>query len=122
MVLSILQEAISKAEEAQYKEAARVLRAACPLAAPNSVEDKNWLQTFADNLNKEFQKREAEKLQLVKTLEFEKSFKVTAQPPTSRLDELQSEKEYLQGLVDKYKKVIDETVSLPGNYRFKYDY
>lgn len=116
------QEAISKAEEAHHKEAMRVLGAACPAAAPRAAAGRAWLQAFADNLNKELLRREAETLDLEKkNLELEKkaSQKVApvAAPQTQRLEELQSEKEHLQGLVDKYKLVIDSTVRLflPGN-------
>lgn len=104
-----------------------MLRAAWPLAAPGAAPGRDWLRGFADNLHNEFQKRESEKLELEKktlelekkTLELEKKASqkvvtpVAAAPrPDERLAELLSEREHLQGLVDKYKRVIDETVSI----------
>jgi hypothetical protein len=99
------QDAIQKAQEAQYNEVANVLRAACPSAAPGSAAGSAWLHAFADNLRKHMEKVEKTEKSMVKTVE-----KVTAEP-NSRIVELEAQNEQLQGLVDKYKRIIDDTVS-----------
>ncbi|XP_059053180.1 ribosome-binding protein 1 [Achroia grisella] len=96
-----LRDEISKAQEAQYIEVANVLRAVCPAAAPSSVADRDWLLTFANNLKTELKKKETEQLLEKKT---------TATPTTdTRVTELTTKNEQLQSLVDKYKKIIDDT-------------
>ncbi|XP_049877689.1 ribosome-binding protein 1 isoform X5 [Pectinophora gossypiella] len=101
-------EAIAKAQEAQYNEVASVLRSVCPSAAPGSSSGKEWLQTFADNLKKELEKRDVEKKQLEKKA-VEKRVELVEAAPDSRLTELAAQNEHLQGLVDKYKRIIDDT-------------
>ncbi|XP_049877687.1 ribosome-binding protein 1 isoform X3 [Pectinophora gossypiella] len=103
-----LREAIAKAQEAQYNEVASVLRSVCPSAAPGSSSGKEWLQTFADNLKKELEKRDVEKKQLEKKA-VEKRVELVEAAPDSRLTELAAQNEHLQGLVDKYKRIIDDT-------------
>lgn len=99
-------EAVAKAQETQLAEVAAVLRAACPAAAPHDpCADLAWLRTFADNLGqlllqqKELLLKETEKQATV----------VTAPPSDDRLKELADQNEHLQGLVDKYKTIIDDT-------------
>lgn len=99
-------EAVAKAQETQLAEVAAVLRAACPAAAPHDpCADLTWLRTFADNLGqlllqqKELLLKETEKQATV----------VTAPPSDDRLKELADQNEHLQGLVDKYKTIIDDT-------------
>lgn len=100
-------EAISKAQEAQYSEVANVLRGACPVAAPNSVAGREWLLSFANNLKKELEKRETER----KLYEKKTSIPQTTTAPTtdSRVNELITKNEQLQSVVDNYKKIINDT-------------
>lgn len=92
------QEAITKAQESQYSEVATILRSAYPAAAPSAGAGRDWLQTFAENLKKE--------------LESQAVLRQKEEALESRLKDLVSQNEYLQSLVDKYKKIIDDTVSL----------
>lgn len=108
MINSFEQEAIEKAQVAQYNEVANVLRAACPAAAPGSAAGRDWLQAFADNLKKELEKKEAEKRQLEKKL----AESHVASDSNERIEDLKAQNEHLQSLVDKYKRIIDDTVSL----------
>ncbi|CAG4953916.1 unnamed protein product [Parnassius apollo] len=110
-----LPEAILKAQESQYQEVTNVLRSACPVAAPSSGTGRDWLQAFANNLRNEFQKMEAQKRELEKKqkeleLEKKKVPEVQAAPASdSRLSELLAQNEQLQSLLDKYKRVIEDT-------------
>lgn len=103
------QEAISKAQEAQYTEVAAVLRSACPSAAPSTTPSRAWLEAFAAGLKKELD--EAKRPVTSQPA-------VTSQPDESRLNELRAQNEHLQGLVDKYKRIIDDTVSFYSNFFF----
>ncbi|KAG6450012.1 hypothetical protein O3G_MSEX006304 [Manduca sexta] len=102
-------EAIKMAQETQYNEVANVLRAVCPSAAPGSSPDKQWLQTFADNLKAELEK----KTELAKQSAQKEVEKVAAPVGSAtsdeRVGELVSQNEHLQSLVDKYKRIIDDT-------------
>ncbi|KAG6450014.1 hypothetical protein O3G_MSEX006304 [Manduca sexta] len=104
-----LREAIKMAQETQYNEVANVLRAVCPSAAPGSSPDKQWLQTFADNLKAELEK----KTELAKQSAQKEVEKVAAPVGSAtsdeRVGELVSQNEHLQSLVDKYKRIIDDT-------------
>ncbi|CAG9789333.1 unnamed protein product [Diatraea saccharalis] len=115
-----LRDAIQKAQEAQYNEVATVLRTVCPSAAPGNKTGSDWLRAFADNLKKELEKRElekkeAEKRAAEKVVEervvervVEKVVEKESQS-SARLTDLEMQNEQLQGLVDKYKKIIDDT-------------
>ncbi|XP_075982579.1 uncharacterized protein LOC142980887 isoform X3 [Anticarsia gemmatalis] len=95
-------EALSKAQEAQYNEVASVLRAACPGAAPAGGADRAWLQSFAENL-----KTELAKAQSVKSIPAPAP---ALTPDTEeRLKDLQLQNEQSQGLVEKYKRIIVDT-------------
>ncbi|XP_022817432.1 ribosome-binding protein 1 isoform X3 [Spodoptera litura] len=83
-------EAIAKAEEAQYNEVASVLRKACPSAAPDAGSGRDWLQDFARNLQAQLQR----------------SADSAAQ---DRLNDLIQQNEQSQSLVEKYKRIIDDT-------------
>ncbi|CAH0690204.1 unnamed protein product [Spodoptera exigua] len=83
-------EAIAKAEEAQYNEVASVLREACPNAAPGAGAGREWLQGFARNLRAQLQR----------------SADTAAQ---DRLNDLIQQNEQSQSLVEKYKRIIDDT-------------
>ncbi|XP_050551578.1 ribosome-binding protein 1 isoform X5 [Spodoptera frugiperda] len=83
-------EAIAKAEEAQYNEVASVLREACPSAAPGAGAGRDWLQAFARNLQAQLQR----------------SADTAAQ---DRLNDLIQQNEQSQSLVEKYKRIIDDT-------------
>ncbi|XP_050551576.1 ribosome-binding protein 1 isoform X3 [Spodoptera frugiperda] len=85
-----LREAIAKAEEAQYNEVASVLREACPSAAPGAGAGRDWLQAFARNLQAQLQR----------------SADTAAQ---DRLNDLIQQNEQSQSLVEKYKRIIDDT-------------
>ncbi|XP_022817429.1 ribosome-binding protein 1 isoform X1 [Spodoptera litura] len=85
-----LREAIAKAEEAQYNEVASVLRKACPSAAPDAGSGRDWLQDFARNLQAQLQR----------------SADSAAQ---DRLNDLIQQNEQSQSLVEKYKRIIDDT-------------
>ncbi|XP_060805240.1 ribosome-binding protein 1 isoform X2 [Amyelois transitella] len=98
-------EALAKAQEAHYDEVASVLRTACPALAPPAAADKAWLRAFADNLSKLLAAKEAEKRELEKKLSSLKS-SPAADP---RIEQLQEQNEHLQALVDKYKRIIDDT-------------
>ncbi|XP_061728930.1 ribosome-binding protein 1-like [Cydia pomonella] len=84
---------------AAYAEAAAALRGALPGAAPRGPEGRAWLLHFADNLKKELQKAASAPAP------------APAPAPASdaRVTELKAQNEQLQGLVDKYKKIIDDT-------------
>ncbi|KAM3956568.1 uncharacterized protein ACR2FA_009476 isoform 2-T3 [Aphomia sociella] len=100
-------EAISKAQETQYNEVVNVLRAACPVAAPNTAAGRDWLQTFANNLKKELEKKETEKKLLEKKTTVPQT---TAAPATdARVKDLTAQNEQLQSVIDNYKKIIDDT-------------
>ncbi|KAM3956569.1 uncharacterized protein ACR2FA_009476 isoform 3-T4 [Aphomia sociella] len=102
-----LREAISKAQETQYNEVVNVLRAACPVAAPNTAAGRDWLQTFANNLKKELEKKETEKKLLEKKTTVPQT---TAAPATdARVKDLTAQNEQLQSVIDNYKKIIDDT-------------
>ncbi|CAH2045319.1 unnamed protein product, partial [Iphiclides podalirius] len=105
-------EAIARARESQYVEVAGVLRSACPAVAPSSGAGRAWLEAFADNLRSEFAKMEAQKHALErKQRELEEARLVQAAPSVAdpRLSELAAQNEQLQSLLDKYKRVIDDT-------------
>ncbi|CAH2045321.1 unnamed protein product, partial [Iphiclides podalirius] len=107
-----LPEAIARARESQYVEVAGVLRSACPAVAPSSGAGRAWLEAFADNLRSEFAKMEAQKHALErKQRELEEARLVQAAPSVAdpRLSELAAQNEQLQSLLDKYKRVIDDT-------------
>lgn len=94
---------------------ASILRTILPSAAPSSPISHEWLQTFADNLKRELEKRDMEK----KHLETQVQEKIVVKHVEkaegvldSRVKELSAQNEHLQGLVDKYKKIIDDTVSV----------
>ncbi|KAJ0173610.1 hypothetical protein K1T71_010759 [Dendrolimus kikuchii] len=100
-----LREAIAKSQEAQYNEIANVLRAVCPSAAPESVVGREWLHTFAENL-----KSKMHELATKETVKVVQVTNTTAPPPADdRVEELTAQNEQLQGLVDKYKTIIDDT-------------
>ncbi|XP_037293988.1 plectin isoform X4 [Manduca sexta] len=102
-------EAIKMAQETQYNEVANVLRAVCPSAAPGSSPDKQWLQTFADNLKAELEKKtELAKQSAQKEVE-KVAAPVCSATSDERVGELVSQNEHLQSLVDKYKRIIDDT-------------
>ncbi|XP_037293987.1 ribosome-binding protein 1 isoform X3 [Manduca sexta] len=104
-----LREAIKMAQETQYNEVANVLRAVCPSAAPGSSPDKQWLQTFADNLKAELEKKtELAKQSAQKEVE-KVAAPVCSATSDERVGELVSQNEHLQSLVDKYKRIIDDT-------------
>lgn len=58
------QESLAKAQEQHFAEVANVLRKVCPSAAPSSPASSEWLQTFAENLKKELDAKDAEKKQI----------------------------------------------------------
>lgn len=73
-----------------------------------------WLQTFADNLKRELEKRDTEKKQLETQVQEKTVVKHVEKVECvmdSRVKELSAQNEHLQGLVDKYKSIIDDTVS-----------
>lgn len=72
---------------------ASVLREACPSAAPGAGAGRDWLQAFARNLQAQLQR----------------SADTAAQ---DRLNDLIQQNEQSQSLVEKYKRIIDDTVSL----------
>ncbi|XP_053613271.1 ribosome-binding protein 1 isoform X5 [Plodia interpunctella] len=98
-------DALAKAQEAHYNEVASVLRSACPALAPSAAVDGAWLRAFADNLTKQLAAKEAEKQELEKKLAALSS----APAADPRRDELVAQNEHLQALVDKYKRIIDDT-------------
>ncbi|XP_053613268.1 ribosome-binding protein 1 isoform X2 [Plodia interpunctella] len=100
-----LRDALAKAQEAHYNEVASVLRSACPALAPSAAVDGAWLRAFADNLTKQLAAKEAEKQELEKKLAALSS----APAADPRRDELVAQNEHLQALVDKYKRIIDDT-------------
>lgn len=110
-----LQESITKSQEAHYNEVASVLRNVLPSAAPSSPIGHEWLQTFADNLKHELEKRDAEKKQLETQVQEKTVLKHVEKVEgvqDTRVKELSAQNEHLQGLVDKYKTIIDDTVRL----------
>lgn len=75
------------------------------------------MRAFADNLRNEFSKMEAQKQQLEKhQRQLEEARRVQAAPASSvsdaRLKEMLAQNEQLQSLLEKYKRVIDDTVCL----------
>ncbi|XP_068618903.1 ribosome-binding protein 1-like isoform X4 [Battus philenor] len=103
-------EAAAQAQELQYNEVANILRSACPNIALGSGQGRDWLQDFANNLKNAFHNMEAQKKDLEKRQE-ELQKKLIEEAPTvnSRLPELLVQNEQLQTLVDKYKRVIEDT-------------
>ncbi|XP_026314965.1 kinectin isoform X2 [Hyposmocoma kahamanoa] len=105
-------ESIAKSQEAHYNEVASVLRNVLPSAAPNSPTGHEWLQTFAENLKRELEKRDMEKKQLETQVQGKTVTKHVEKAEgvlDSRVKELSAQNEHLQGLVDKYKTIIDDT-------------
>lgn len=85
------------------------MRVAFPALAPNTSADRIWIQNFADKL-----KEELEKAQTVRVA----PAPLTAPAPKPdnsetevRLKDLQLQNEQSQSLVEKYKKIIIDTVS-----------
>lgn len=93
------QDALTKAQEAQYSEVAAILKSACPTVAPSTAPGRAWLDAFAASLKKEL---EAKKVT---------SSPVSTQKDDAKLEEMRAQNQHLQGLVDKYKTIIDDTVS-----------
>ncbi|KAJ8723895.1 hypothetical protein PYW07_007875 [Mythimna separata] len=97
-----LREAIAKAQEAQYNEVASVLREACPgVAAAGAGRD--WLQSFARNLA----------AQLAAPAPVPAPVPAPTPAPAAdtdaRLKDLILQNEQSQTLVEKYKRIIDDT-------------
>ncbi|XP_063387409.1 ribosome-binding protein 1 [Cydia fagiglandana] len=92
-------EAAVAATAAAYAEAASVLRGALPAAAPSGPAGKAWVLQFTDNLKKELQKAASASA----------PSPAPAPAPDARVAELRAQNDQLQGLVDKYKKIIDDT-------------
>lgn len=69
------------------------------MAAPTGSPSRAWLDAFAARVVEE-----RAKLEQAKPAQ-------TAQSVQSPPDELKAQNEHLQGLVDKYKKIIEDTVS-----------
>nr|XP_049704580.1 ribosome-binding protein 1 isoform X8 [Helicoverpa armigera] len=90
-----LRDAIAKAQEAQYAEVASILRAACPAAAPGAGAGRDWLQSFAANLR----------------AQLHPPAPAPAEPADTdaRVNDLIQQNEQSQSLVEKYKKIIDDT-------------
>ncbi|CAH0594266.1 unnamed protein product [Chrysodeixis includens] len=91
-------EAIAAASEAQYLEVARVLRAAWPGAPPGSPPGPHWLRDYADSLRQHLAQAAAPP--------------APAPAPAGdddRVKDLIQQNEYSQALVDKYKRIIDDT-------------
>nr|XP_049704578.1 kinectin isoform X6 [Helicoverpa armigera] len=88
-------DAIAKAQEAQYAEVASILRAACPAAAPGAGAGRDWLQSFAANLR----------------AQLHPPAPAPAEPADTdaRVNDLIQQNEQSQSLVEKYKKIIDDT-------------
>lgn len=117
-IIFCLQETIAKSQEAQYNEVASVLRNVLPSAAPSTPIGHEWLQTFADNLKHELEKRDMEKKQLETQVQEKTVVKHVEKAESaldSRVKELSAQNEHLQGLVDKYKTIIDDTVSVANS-------
>ncbi|XP_047994090.1 myosin-9 isoform X4 [Leguminivora glycinivorella] len=93
-------EAVSAASAAAYAEACGALRGALPGAAPSGVAGKAWLLQFADNLKKELQKAASVPAPVPAA---------APAPAEARVAELRAHNDHLQALVDKYKKIIDDT-------------
>lgn len=99
---SLRQDAIAKAQEAQYNEVASVLREACPAVAPGAGAGRDWLQAFARNLAAHLARAPA-------------PASAPASAPADndeRLKDLIQQNEQSQSLVEKYKRIIEDTVSL----------
>ncbi|XP_048486243.1 ribosome-binding protein 1 isoform X2 [Plutella xylostella] len=92
-----LRDALTKAQEAQYSEVAAILKSACPTVAPSTAPGRAWLDAFAASLKKEL---EAKKVT---------SSPVSTQKDDAKLEEMRAQNQHLQGLVDKYKTIIDDT-------------
>ncbi|KAI8424994.1 hypothetical protein MSG28_006888 [Choristoneura fumiferana] len=101
-----LSEAISKAQEAQYAEVANVLRLACPAAAPAAAAGRAWLLQFADNLKKEV----SAAAPAPEPAPAPAPVPAAAPAADARLAELSAQNDQLQAHVDKYKRIIDETM------------
>ncbi|KAJ8714050.1 hypothetical protein PYW08_007670 [Mythimna loreyi] len=90
-----LREAIAKAQEAQYIEVANVLREACPQVAAAGA-GREWLQSFARGVAAQLAAPAA-----------------PAPEPDAdadaRLKDLIQQNEHSQSLVEKYKRIIDDT-------------
>ncbi|KAI8425001.1 hypothetical protein MSG28_006888 [Choristoneura fumiferana] len=99
-------EAISKAQEAQYAEVANVLRLACPAAAPAAAAGRAWLLQFADNLKKEV----SAAAPAPEPAPAPAPVPAAAPAADARLAELSAQNDQLQAHVDKYKRIIDETM------------
>ncbi|XP_049704579.2 ribosome-binding protein 1 isoform X6 [Helicoverpa armigera] len=90
-----LRDAIAKAQEAQYAEVASILRAACPAAAPGAGAGRDWLQSFAANLRVQLHPPAPAPAESADT--------------DARVNDLIQQNEQSQSLVEKYKKIIDDT-------------
>lgn len=81
-----------------------MLRAACPAAAPGTAAGQDWLQAFARNLQDQLQAAAHAQLH-----------PQAPAPDTDSTDErvkdLILQNEQSQSLVEKYKRIIDDTVS-----------
>ncbi|XP_049704578.2 kinectin isoform X5 [Helicoverpa armigera] len=88
-------DAIAKAQEAQYAEVASILRAACPAAAPGAGAGRDWLQSFAANLRVQLHPPAPAPAESADT--------------DARVNDLIQQNEQSQSLVEKYKKIIDDT-------------
>ncbi|XP_047033924.1 ribosome-binding protein 1 isoform X10 [Helicoverpa zea] len=90
-----LRDAIVKAQEAQYAEVASILRAACPAAAPGAGAGRDWLQSFAANLRAQLHPPAPAQAEPADT--------------DARVNDLIQQNEQSQSLVEKYKRIIDDT-------------
>ncbi|XP_047033921.1 kinectin isoform X8 [Helicoverpa zea] len=88
-------DAIVKAQEAQYAEVASILRAACPAAAPGAGAGRDWLQSFAANLRAQLHPPAPAQAEPADT--------------DARVNDLIQQNEQSQSLVEKYKRIIDDT-------------
>lgn len=73
-----------------------VLREACPEVAPRAGSGRAWLQSFASNLSAHLARPAAH---------------AHAPDNDERLKELIQQNDQSQSLVEKYKRIIDDTVS-----------
>ncbi|XP_063539168.1 ribosome-binding protein 1 [Cydia strobilella] len=94
-----------EAAPAAYAEAAGALRDALPSAAPRGPVDKAWVLQFADNLKTELQKAASSPAPAPAAV----PAPALAPAADARVAELQAQNDQLQGLLDKYKKIIDDT-------------
>ena len=107
------QEAIVKAQEAQYNEVASVLRSACPAAAPGAGAGRDWLQAFARNLAAELARAPPAAAPAPAALSADND---------ERLKDLIQQNEQSQSLVEKYKRIIDDTVSVSMKICLQFQY